>query len=231
MNKNSITFGIIGLIVGLTIGFMGANSLNRNASVSQEIPPNPATAPQSVQPPSQPPNGQNPQGGMLEDVQKTLDKAKNQPENFEAQIEAGRMYAQIQRFDEALEFFQKGQQLKPDDFAANALLGNAFFDAKQFENAETYYAKALEIKPNEVTIQSDYATTFFRRKNPDYERAMKEFEKALEINPKHEVTIYNMGLAYFFKGDKDNAAKTLERLKQVNPSSDLIKRLEQEISK
>lgn len=221
MNKNGILFGIVGLIVGLIVGFSGANYLNRNAPANQPVANNQNIPPMQQQgnPPMQ---GQNPQGGMQADVQKTLDKAEQEPKNFEAQINAGMMYARIQNFEKALEFFQKAQLLKPDDFEANAMLGNAFLDARQFENAETYYAKALEINPKDVTIRSDLATTFLERNQPDYERAFAEFNKALELDPKHEATIYNMGIAYLKKGDKANAQKTVENLKTANPNSDLI---------
>ncbi len=226
MNKNSIFVGIIGLIIGLVAGFFGANSINQNSTKTEISPLQPPTSPLSTPRIS----GQRPQdGGMLADVQKTLDKATNEPENYQAQVDAGTMHARIQRFDKALEFFQKAQRIKPGDFEANALLGNAFFDARQFENAETSYAKALGIK-KDVTVQSDYATTFFQRSNPDYGRALKEFEKALEIDAEHEPTLYNMGITHQRMGDKKNAMKTLERLKTVNPKSDLIGRLEKTIS-
>lgn len=225
MNKNNIIFGVVGLLFGLAIGFFVANSINENAvnnTTAGQIP----NAPFINQQQGTMPQGQTPQGGMQADVQKTLDRAENEPTSFVAQVEAGRMYAQIQNFDKALEFFQKAHKLKPDDFQSNALLGNAFFDARQFENAETYYRKALEIKPNDVTVQSDLATTFFQRNDPDYKRAIQEFEKALQMDPKHEPTLFNLGLAYKRMGDDENAKNTLERLKKEKPDSDLIQRLE-----
>ncbi len=224
MNKNSILFGIGGLIVGLIIGFSVANSINQNAATDQTSAQNP-NVPQM----NQQTQGQMPNGGMLADVQKTLDKAQNEPDNFAAQTEAGRMYARIQNFEKALEFFQKAQRLKPEDFEANANLGNAFFDARQFENAETYYLKALEIEPQNFTVRSDLATTFVQRQNPDYERAFEEFNKALKSKPDHEPTIYNMSIAYLRKGEKENAQKMLEKLKETNPESDLIQKLQQQI--
>ncbi len=225
MGKNGLLFGIVGLIIGLIIGFSGANYLNRNASTPDNNTPN--------QIPTQANNlpGKTDQSGMLPDVQKVLDAAKNEPENYEAQIKAGEMYARIQNFEGALEFYQKAQRLKPNDFEANASLGNAFFDARQFENAETYYEKALEIKPDNLNVLSDLGTTFVERRNPDYERAISQFEKALKVEPNHEPTIYNLGIAYLKKGDKENAQKTLNQLKETNPNSDLAARLEKVINK
>ena len=127
MNKNSVLFGIVGIIIGLVIGFAGANYLNESAVQKTQIPQNPQVPQMPAQ---QMPAGQQTQGGqqtgMQPDVQKVLDKAKNEPENYDAQLNAARMYSQIQRFTEALEFYQKAQQIKPNEFESNALLGNAF---------------------------------------------------------------------------------------------------------
>lgn len=223
MTKNAFLAGTIGLIAGLIIGFSVANTINQNAAATAPDRPAPAIDPRT----GQTAPGQSQPTGMLEDVQKTLDKARDEPDNYEAQIDAGRMYARIQNFEKALEFFQKAQRLKPEDFEANAFLGNAFLDARQFENAETYYQKALEIRPDNVTVRSDLAATFVQRRQPDYERAFEEFEKALEIDPKHEPTLYNMSIAYLRKGEKENAAKMLEKLREANPESDLVPKLSQ----
>lgn len=231
MKKNNLLFAAIGLIIGLVIGFSGANYLNRNAmppeqTAQNQFPASPPVLNQTVSP-----QERNPRGGMLPDIQIALDKAENEPENYEAQIKAGEMYARIGNFEKALEFFQKAQRVKPNNFEANVSLGNAFFDARQFENAETYYEKALEINPDEANVLTDLGTTLVERKNPNYERAVSLFEKALKIKPNHEPTIYNLGIAYLRMGEKDNARQTLAQLKEANPNSDLIARLEQVINK
>jgi Flp pilus assembly protein TadD len=224
MKSNTIFAALIGLAAGLIIGFTVANTLNRNAEVKQTGALDPNAS--AVNPAGNQSAGQIPPG-MLENVQKTLEVAQNQPDNYEAQLEAGRMYARIQNFEKALDFFRKAQELKPDDFEANAFLGNAYLDARQFDDAEKYYEKALQIKPDNVTVRSDLAATYIQRDQPDYERAFAEFKKALEIDPKHEATIYNMGIAYLRKGEKENAQKVVEQLKAANPESDLIPKLEQ----
>jgi tetratricopeptide (TPR) repeat protein len=229
MGKNSLLFGMIGLIIGLIIGFSGANYLNRNTTTPNNAAQN-QLPPQTANPPINP-RGVNPKGGMLPDVQKNIDQANAEPENYDAQITAGELYARIGNFEKALEFYQKAQRLKPDDFVTNASLGNAFFDARQFENAETYYEKALEIKPDDVNVLSDLGTTYVERRSPDYEKALIQFEKVLKLKPNHEPTIYNLGIAYLRKGDKENARKTLNQLKELTPNSDLVARLEKIIDK
>lgn len=229
MTKNNILFTIIGLLAGLVIGFMGANSLNREALTQTNslgmTNPNQAMSNLDHGAKDAPPM----QGGMMPDITEKLEKAKNEPNNFEAQMQAGDMYAQIRRFDKAIEFYDAGVKLKPDDFAANIVLANSYFDARQFENAEKYYAKALEINPKDVNARTDLATTLVERQNPDFDRAITEFKKSLEVNPKHEPTLYNLGVAYFRIGDKENAQKMLAQLEQANPDSQLIERMRKAI--
>jgi tetratricopeptide (TPR) repeat protein len=226
MNKNSILFGIGGLLIGLAVGFFAANSINRNAASQQSAAPEQSlTAPLAGQAATTTPN--NAAGSMLNDVQEKLDKANAEPSNFAAQMNAGDMYAQIGRYDKAFEFYQKGVQLKPDNFEANVQLANAYFDNKQFENAEKYYAHALEINPKDINARTDLGTTFVERQTPDYERAVAEFKKALELDPKHEPTLYNLGVAYYRKNDPQNAQKMLSELEKANPNSPLVGKLRQ----
>lgn len=226
MQKNSILFGIVGLIVGLIVGFFAANSINRSAISQQTAALPPINAPLAGQQTANAPNNAA-AGGMLADVQEKLDKAKLEPNNFAAQMNAGDMYAQIGRYDQAFEFYQKGVALNPDSFEANVQLANAYFDNRQFENAEKYYARALEINPKDVNARTDLGTTFVERQTPDYARAVAEFKKALEVNPKHEPTLYNLGVAYKRMSDTENAEKTFAELEQTNPNSPLVGRLRQ----
>ncbi len=206
---------MIGLTIGLVIGFYGANYLNRNAN-----------APTSVQTSNIPINPNQPArpGVQMPDVQKVLDTAKNEPQNYEAQIAAGEMYARIRRFDKALEFYQKAYEIKPGDFDANVKLGNAHFDAKQYIKAETFYAKALEIK-NDPDVRTDYGLTFFLREPSEVDQAIAEYRESLKINPKHELALQNLGAALEEKGDKEGLQKVLARLKEVNPQNSLVQKL------
>lgn len=219
--QRSILFGIVGLIIGLAVGFFTANHINRNA-VSQSLPAqNQPSAALSNQP-----HSPDLQGGMMPDVTETLEKAKNEPNNFEAQVKAGDMYAQIRRFERAAEFFERAQKINPNDFITLAKLGNAYFDLEQFETAEKWYLLALEQK-EEINVRTDLGITFIERKNPDFERAIKEFQSSLQTDPKHEPTIYNLGVAYFKRGDKENLQKTIAQLEEINPKGELAGRLRQ----
>lgn len=221
--QKHIIFGLGGLIIGLAIGFFGANTLNRDAATQAAASPGAINAPiggSTADP-------QASAGGMQPDVAETLAKAEAEPQNFVAQMKTGDMYARIGRFDKAAEFYKRGLVLKPTDFQANIVVANALFDSGNFDEAEGYYAKALEINPKDLNARTDLGTTFVERTSPDYVKAISEFDKALEIDPKHEPSLYYLGIAYLRKGDAENAKKALARLEAANPSSELIGRLRQ----
>lgn len=224
--QKHFSYGIIGLIIGLAVGFFGANSINRDAAQPQTIAPG-----QSLNTSlNQSSNSQIPQGGMQADVAETLQRAEAEPQNFPVQMKTGDMYAQIGRFDKAIEFYKRGIALKPADFQANVVLANAYFDSQQFEDAEGFYTKALLINPKDINARTDLGTTFVERQNPDYDRAIKEFRTVLEKEAKHEPTLYYLGIAYLRKGDAESAQNVLGDLEKANPASELAGRLRQNMA-
>src|SRR5215212_11192302 len=109
MNKQVILFTIIGILVGFSGGFFLANSLNRNAAAQAQTTLNP-NIPAVNQAPFANPSVAIPQ------VTEAIERARNEPENFEAQYAAGNLYYQIERFDEAVKYYQKANQIIPDHY-------------------------------------------------------------------------------------------------------------------
>ena len=229
--QKQIIFGIGGLVLGLIIGFIGANQLNKSSKLEPTV---------SANQPGEPVQNQLIHGadikekspdGMINDVQKILDKAKAEPNNAQAQIEAGDMYAQIGRFPESIAFYEKANRVNPTDFQSNVKLANAYFDSRQFEKASEFYEKALQINPSDASARTDLGITFVERAKPDYDRAINEFETSLKTDPKNEPTLYNLSIAYFKKGDIEKSQNTLKQLEQANPDSKLIEKLKQTLGK
>ncbi|HWF88089.1 MAG TPA: tetratricopeptide repeat protein, partial [Pyrinomonadaceae bacterium] len=114
MSRENILFAIIGLLLGFIVGFMFASSMSQKAAM-----PAVAGSAQGLPADHPPVGGQgaaaNPQA-MQQQVQASLEKARNEPENFDAQLQAADLYYQIQRYDQALEYLLKANQLKPTDY-------------------------------------------------------------------------------------------------------------------
>jgi tetratricopeptide (TPR) repeat protein len=229
MTKENILFVIIGLLGGFMIGFFFANSVNQSAMV---------TAPQAMQPgmpgaglPSGHPTVPGAGGGAVPEVTQAIERARQNPNDFEAQMKAAELYYQIQRFESAVEFLKKASELQPDNYDVLVNLANANFDAGKYDEAEKIYTKALQKKPDDLNVRTDMALTFVFRDQPNYDRAIQEFNRVLESDPNHIQALQNLTVAYTRKTDKQNATVTLARLQQLDASNSAIPKLREEIEK
>jgi tetratricopeptide (TPR) repeat protein len=225
MNKQVILFTILGILVGFGGGFFLANSINRNAALKTQTVAGPNLP---IPAANQPPFAN--QSGAIAQVNEAIERAKNEPDNFEAQYAAGNMYYQIDRFDEAVKYYVQANRLLPDHYLTLVRLGNSSYGLKKYEEAEKWYAAALKIKPDDVDVRTDFATTFFLREPKDFDRAIKEYKISLERNPKHEITLQNLCAVYVEKKDKQNLQETLAKLEQVNPQNPKIAEIKQKLS-
>ncbi len=225
MNKENSLYGIIGLLFGLIIGYVGTNYINGNPSIT---PTNSAAESSSLPPDHPPTNGSagNPADGQAQgDVMAVIQQARNEPSNFEAQMKAADLFQQINRKDGALEFYERAAKIKPADYDLLVRLGNATFDLQRYEDAAQWYGQALKIKPDDPTVRMDLGLTYYLRSPRDLGRAIEIFRAALKYEPRHEKSLQNLAQALIDKGDKAAATETLKRLEQVNPSNPAIAQL------
>ena len=228
MTKDNILFCIIGLLAGLIIGFFVTNSINKQQGVGMATTATTAAA--NGQLPSghpEVPGGQQSMG--IPEVQAAIEKARAEPDNFDAQVRAADLFYQIERFDGAIEFLKRANQLKPDDYDVIVHLGNANFDSSKFDEAEKWYTVALSKKVDDVDVRTDLGLTFMFREPANYDRAIQEFKRSLEYKPDHPQTLQNLTVAYTKKGDATNAATTLAKLQSADGSNPSIAKLRTDI--
>lgn len=236
MNKENILFGVVGLLAGLIIGFMGTNSLNKGAfpaaagatdmKLNSNVPPG---HPDIGGTQGGPASG--PAAAMQPEVQAAIAKAKQSPDDFDAQIKAAEMYYQIERFDDAIALYKRANELKPEDREIVVQLGNANFDGGHYEEAEKWYTKALAKNADDVNVRTDLGLTFVFRDPANYDRAIQEFNRSLETDPNHIQTLQNLTVAYTKKGDATKAGTTLAKLETVDPKNTAISKLKEDIAK
>jgi len=160
MSRENLLFGIIGILLGFIVGFMLASSMSQKNMAQQ------ASAGTQSMPADHPPlSGQNtpdPQA-MRAEVAASLETARNEPKNFEAQVKAAELYYQIQRFDQAIEFLLKANQLKPTDYRTVVILGMVNLDAGHFDTAEKWYRAAMKMKPDDVMVLAGLAAVTLQK--------------------------------------------------------------------
>src|SRR5215216_6608995 len=181
MNRENILFAIIGLLLGFIVGFMFASSMSQKAAQSQT-----ATASQNL-PSDHPPvgaqNAPNPEA-MRAEVTANIEKARNEPKNFDAQLKAAELYYQIQRYDQAIEYLLKANTLKPTDYKTVVLLGLVNLDAQHYDQAEKWYRAALKMKSDDVMVLAGLAATTLQKGDAKAaEDAIAQLEK---VDPSSE---------------------------------------------
>jgi len=159
MSRENILFAVIGILLGFIVGFIWASTMTQRMA-SQMTP----TASQGL-PADHPPvaggAGQNAQGqdpqAVRAEVAASLEKARSDPNNFEAQVKAAELYYQIQRYDQAIEFLLKANQLKPTDYRTVVVLGMVNLDAGHYDTAEKWYRAAMKMKSDDVMVLAGLA--------------------------------------------------------------------------
>ena len=159
MTRENLLFAIIGILFGFIVGFMFSSTMNQKYGPGAPVVAGPGAS--QALPADHPPvgaqNGSGDQSQMREQVTSQIQKAKDDPKNFEAQLGAAELYYQIQRYDQAIEYLMKANALQPTDYRTLVLLGLVNLDASHFDVSEKWYRAALKIKQDDVMVLSGLA--------------------------------------------------------------------------
>lgn len=181
MTRENLLFAIIGILLGFIVGFMSASVMNQKYGPAA---PGATAADGQALPADHPPVGSqaagNPQG-MQAEVTASIEKARAEPKNFDAQIKAAELYYQIQRYDQAIEFLLKANQLQPTDYRTVVILGMVNLDAGHFDTAEKWYRAALKIKQDDVMVLSGLAAATLQK--GDAKAAEDAIAKLEKVDP------------------------------------------------
>jgi tetratricopeptide (TPR) repeat protein len=235
MTKN-ILYSLAGVILGFFIGFTIANFSGRprlgastavNTSVARPADPSQAGG---QLPPGHPNLNDGGGGGgnaaaTSGQAQAAMDAADRNPQDFTAQIRAAATFYQLEAFDKAELYLNRALALKPDDPDALTGMGHTKYDKGDYVTAATYYEKILAQRPEDADVRADLGSTYSRRTPPDYDRAIAEYRKALELEPAHEQALVRLADAAIHKGDKAAAREAIDKLASVNPSNQALSSL------
>ncbi len=148
MQKNNLLFGVIGLVLGVGISYFTTQYINNK-------PPAAASEAASA-------NAQQPAGGPPAQVMAVITKAKNEPDNFEAQTQAAALYKQINGIqprpdfvEKEIEFLNRALKLKPNEEAVILNLTNVLLEKGDKAEAQKTFQQLEKIKPStpELKVQ------------------------------------------------------------------------------
>ncbi len=118
----------------------------------------------------------------------------------------------------------------PKNLPAWVELGNLYFDSDRPKESIEAYSRYLAVKPDNPDVRTDMGIMY--RKLGQFDRALEEFRKAAQSDPKHINSRYNIGLVLLHdKGDIKGAIKAWEDYLKVDPNSERARRIRAQIEK
>lgn len=121
----------------------------------------------------------------------------------------------------------------PDDVDSWIKLGNIYFDTNNYDKAINAYNQSLKILPRNADVLTDLGVMYQRSGRPEI--AVQNFDKAIEINPRHETSRLDKGIVLLYDlNDPEGALKAWGELLKLNPNikttdgqlvSELVKQL------
>lgn len=239
MNGKVLWLSIAAVVVSFVGGFLLANSLNRTEL--NNLRGDNERLKTSQNEPNQTP------GGLAlsdEEIREKIAEADRSPNNFAFQKNLGLAlyrYAAMKQDAELLaevgRLLSRAYEIDKNDFDVTTTLGNIYFDIgyfkkdnEQFQKARDFYSMALRQKPNDVDVRTDLGLTYFLTTPPENEKAVGEFQKSLQINPKHEKTLQVLTQTLLSQNNTVEAEKYLAKLKEVNSSNQFLNELESRLS-
>lgn len=248
MTRDKILYGIIGLLAGFVIGFAFSNTANRNEldTLRAELAraragAQPAANANASAAPSPAGNGL-PQLSE-EDLRRAIARGDASPDDINMQRNLGRglyLYA-VQTGNNALladavRFLKRAHEAEPTDYITLVLVANALLDVGQsgnpasFAEARTYYEKALQARPNDVDVRTDLGLTYFLARPSDPRSAIREYRRALALDPRNEKTLQHLTAALIAAREPAEAEQRLGELERLNPSNAALPELRAQLA-
>ncbi len=105
---------------------------------------------------------------------------------------------------------QKGFELYPEDSRILTELINYYLTTKQNDKAFDYLNTAIEKDPSNPSFY--YARGVLNDNSKNFDEALADYNKCLELDPKYFNALYNVGVMYFNKG--------VEQMNDANSETD-----------
>jgi len=93
----------------------------------------------------------------------------------------------------------------------------AFHELGFYRDGPTFFTEAIARTPRNALCYNNRAV-YYMNELHDYEAAIKDFSKAIEINPAYIVAIANRGVTYGSLGEKEKGVADLESALAMNPN-------------
>ena len=134
---------------------------------------------------------------------------EKEPENVSFLIKFAKFLVELERYDEALDYLEKAQELKPEDQEIEKLRDDATRKRKQVNLDQLLERLEAEPDNSEVREQVGDHLSFFE----NYTDAVKHYQRAAQLSPNADLPRAKLALCLAKRGMIELAEETLEEIK------------------
>ncbi|RPI29156.1 MAG: tetratricopeptide repeat protein [Acidobacteria bacterium] len=133
-----------------------------------------------------------------------------------------RMYSQDKQFADALAEYEKAIKLNPESSELRVHQAMALYESTNYREFVTACEKAIELDPQNPEPHFLLGRFYFTyRESPSgtlLDKALTEFERVIELDPKHVYALDYLSRLYVLKENWEKASELLARVVQLRPS-------------
>ncbi|WP_046662407.1 tetratricopeptide repeat protein [Microcystis aeruginosa] len=131
-------------------------------------------------------------------------------------VNRGILYRRQQKYELALDDYNKAIKLNPNHANAYNNRGNLYYDLQKYDLALADYDKAIEINPNFAILYYNRGGVYYNQQK--YELALSDINKAIDINPNYAEAYYNRGNIYYDLQKYELALSDINKAIELNPN-------------
>jgi tetratricopeptide (TPR) repeat protein len=246
LSTRTIVVGVACLVLGFLAGFFLANGINRGEAekLSAEVVSLRAAGAGGGKAATQQQQGGGQQTPAAagddsfprltdEQLANAVAKADAAPQDAELQRKVGQalyVYAwqsgNASILPDVARVLRRAHDLDPKDFKTTVMAGDAQFliarsknDPQALADARRLYESALASQPEDAVVRTSLGLTYFYGNPPDAQRAIREYRRALQTDPRQEMSVQSLAAALIETGGFDEAGRRLDELEKLNASN------------
>jgi len=139
------------------------------------------------------------------------------PEKNTWVYELGMLHYTLNDYKNAVTYFNKAAEKgypQKNDFVEN--LGYAYIYSGQFNEGEQLLLGLIEKKPGDTELLRDMAEAYFNTKM--YDKSLGYCQKLIELNANDGKALYQAGLCFQKKGNKDKGQAMCDKAIEMDPT-------------
>ena len=141
------------------------------------------------------------------------------PNTFEVHELLGLVYAAQSEDAKSNEHLSRAVRLKPDSAEARSNLAASYARLGKMDLAEEQFSKAVELQPNTYDTNHNFGAALAH--NSKVAKAIPYLEKAQALNPTSYDNGYDLSLAYFVAGRRNDARNAVQSLLKLKNNAEL----------